>query len=126
MRYVRAVFIGADGSMGLKCGNTYYVTGYVEVGYYWVQWVTRANPVIGVTATRRCPYSSVDKVLENWKIFTEVTYDAEAIAYSTRLYDTQYEKPQASFISTIKRMINRRNHVKKSTKLLDMWRHITS
>ena len=57
---MRLTFIGEDGSMGLTHGKTYTCKLYFSNGYIWVE--CEAFGII-----RRCPYTSIRKMLENWK-----------------------------------------------------------
>jgi hypothetical protein len=53
-------FIGIDGSMGLRYGETYKVRVFSS-GEYIVVEVHRGNGAYG------CPYSSLVKLCENWE-----------------------------------------------------------
>lgn len=63
-----AIFIGENGSMGLFNGEKYYVRIYESQGFYFVEWVDVG--IIKITR-KKCSYSSIEKILENW-IFPEV------------------------------------------------------
>lgn len=54
---MKAVFVGTDGSMGLKNGQTYNVSIFSEGSYIWVKWNGGA----------KCPYSSIAAVAANWE-----------------------------------------------------------
>lgn len=51
-----AKFIGEDGSMGLRKGKLSSVSIYTASNYIWVDW-----------GANRCPYSSLEKLKENWE-----------------------------------------------------------
>lgn len=53
---MKLVFIGSDGSMGLKHGRKYRVDIYTLNGCIIVDW-----------GTNSCPYSSPQSLAENWK-----------------------------------------------------------
>ena len=52
-------FIGKDGSMGLKHGNTYEVVLVCTELYIVLMWRTKQ----GIC---KCPYQTLAKVVENW------------------------------------------------------------
>lgn len=52
---MRLRFVGANRSMGLINGMIYSVEIYSRNGYIWVQW-----------KHGRCPYPSLQKLMENW------------------------------------------------------------
>lgn len=56
-------FTGADGSMGLKHGGVYKVKIITTDRYIVVEWIENYETNHG---TRRCPYSSLAKLNENW------------------------------------------------------------
>ena len=57
---MKLMFIGQNGSMGLRRFETYDCTIFTdEFGHLYVKWKT-AN------GTCKCPYSSLKKMLENW------------------------------------------------------------
>ena len=51
------VFIGTDGSMGLKHGKTYKVRLYTYGGKFWADWGPNC-----------CPYKSVRSFALNWAL----------------------------------------------------------
>lgn len=55
---IRAIFLGKDGSMGLRHGTIYDIKIYSYGGYLCVDWG-------GKTA---CPYSSIRALSENWEL----------------------------------------------------------
>ena len=51
------MFIGKDGSMGLKSGDVYHIRTSISGGLLWVYWNGNG-----------CPYSSLENFLKNWKV----------------------------------------------------------
>lgn len=65
---MKAKFIGKDGSLGFVNGVTYNIETRVQS--YWFG--TSGVIVVYVVGSRlNCPYSSVEKFLENWEVITE-------------------------------------------------------
>lgn len=62
---MKAMFIGADGSMDLKNGRVYNVEISKDEKYIWVRWIHRFWLVC--SCRMECPYGSMEKVLENWR-----------------------------------------------------------
>jgi hypothetical protein len=60
---MKLTFIGANGSMGLNNGKTYdcKIFSSCSPNRMWVEWMCYDGEI------RRCPYSSIRKLLENWK-----------------------------------------------------------
>lgn len=54
-------FIGEDGSMGLRNGQTYRVLMFCSDGCVWVSWNDRADHMAV------CPYTSLNNLYANWK-----------------------------------------------------------
>lgn len=50
-------FIGEDGSMGLRHGQTYKVKTFYKNGYLYVKW----------GLFRMCPYESMKSLYKNWE-----------------------------------------------------------
>ncbi len=68
----RAVFVGADGSMGFEHGRGYKIK--VRKKRWW-SWYSKLPGNIILTAEtapflreRFCPYSSMEKLEENWEL----------------------------------------------------------
>lgn len=55
---MRGIFIGKDGSMGFKYGKEYEFHTYCQRGYLHLK----------TTNGLWCPYSNMEKLLENWRI----------------------------------------------------------
>lgn len=60
-------FIGADGSMGLRHGDTYDVKINVKNNYIWVI-IPKFEFRYKVWGTWKCPYSSPQSLAANWDI----------------------------------------------------------
>ena len=58
---MKLTFIGANGSMGLRHGQTYDCRLYSSQRFIWVKWMDDDGEL------KQCPYSSIRKMLENWK-----------------------------------------------------------
>lgn len=57
---IMARFIGKDRSMGLIKSNVYLIEIYTKYGFICVRWGSGHNQI--------CPYSSIEKLHENWRI----------------------------------------------------------
>ena len=67
-----AEFIGTDGSMGLRRGQTYNITITEDSHYIWVKWSPKnildaAAQLLGAMPFR-CPYTNEASLRENWNI----------------------------------------------------------
>ena len=61
MRFsIIAQFIGADGSCGFRHGRAYELESSIIGKYIW----------LASSDGKRCPYASLEKILENWKIIS--------------------------------------------------------
>lgn len=65
---MKAKFIGEDGSLGFVNGATYNIETCVES-----HWFSMGGLIVVYVVGSRlnCPYSSVEKFLENWEVITE-------------------------------------------------------
>lgn len=54
---MRGLYRGKDKSRGFKKGETYNLKSEVNFGYIWI---------IDVDTGLNCPYSTIEKVLQNW------------------------------------------------------------
>lgn len=62
-KLTKGVFVGKNGSMGFKNGEEYKFLTYYDAGYLHLK----------TTNGLWCPYSSVEKLLENWRIIDGVS-----------------------------------------------------
>lgn len=57
---MKLIFVGTDGSMGLRKNGVYDCKIYSDFGtWVWLIWRTE-------NGTRKCPYSSLHNLLQNW------------------------------------------------------------
>ena len=61
-----AKFIGKDGSMGFRNGETYMIESWVERAGVWTKeaWIWVRSSPQGL----KCPYSSLEAFLLNWEV----------------------------------------------------------
>lgn len=52
----KAVFVGADGSMGFRNGETYRITISIQGRRIWVE-----------CGMKECPYATMKALLKNWQ-----------------------------------------------------------
>ena len=55
---IRGIFIGQDGSMGFEYGKEYQFYTWIENNYLFLK----------TSEGLWCPYSNLEKLLDNWKI----------------------------------------------------------
>lgn len=58
---MQGIFIGKDGSMGFECGKTYQFYTWCERNYLFLK----------TSEGLWCPYSNMEKLLENWRIIDD-------------------------------------------------------
>lgn len=69
---MEAKFIGSNGSMGLRHGQTYNITITKDSNYTWVTWKPKSIVLIawqllaGIPC--RCPYHNEQTLRKNWDI----------------------------------------------------------